>query len=142
MTLVPFQNSRVDNSQWAQASHFSLLLPSLPLQIFDGISMGAAPQAQSGSRQQTCPSWAWPQRRNQRERASSVPDPLKPATARTPIPAKTDSPGVSIFDFMRQQRIAQRAGSSQVAKASRRIALGQEQEYRARKHIVDGTGNA
>jgi hypothetical protein len=45
---------------------------------------------------------------------------------------------------MREQRIAQPAGSFQVAKASRGIALGQEQEDRARKDgfIVDSAGNA
>jgi hypothetical protein len=74
----------------------------------------------------------------------SIPSPLKPATARTPIPAKTGSPGASIFDFMRQQNAAQCDANSSAAKGNRGIALGQEQEDRARRagFIVDGCDNA
>jgi hypothetical protein len=75
---------------------------------------------------------------------ATAPSSLKPVSARTATPAKTGSLRDSISGFICQQRAAQRETNSPASKASRGIALGQDQEDRARKEgfLVDSTGNA
>jgi hypothetical protein len=65
-------------------------------------------------------------------------------TTRTPGLPKTTSPGASIFDFIHQKSVAQQNVNSSTADGNRGIALGQEQEDRARRagFLVDDCGNA
>jgi hypothetical protein len=57
---------------------------------------------------------------------------------------KTASPGGSIIDFVKQQRIAQQQVNSSASTGTKGIALGQEQEDRARRagFTLEDCGNA